>query len=93
MAILLGELASSHRSLPLKIDKVSKHDFIEDTDMERLESLRKIVSDGGYAVPAEELAAKLVDYMFQLSNSHLEMGAADGLEITPCSEVRASKTP
>jgi Anti-sigma-28 factor, FlgM len=40
-----------------------------DVDTEKLGRLKKAVSDGSYVIPAEEVAAKLVDYMLQLWDS------------------------
>jgi hypothetical protein len=40
-------------------------DQISDTDMKKVEVLKKAVSEGIYAVPAEDLAPKLMESMFR----------------------------
>jgi Anti-sigma-28 factor, FlgM len=38
---------------------------ISDTDMKKVEALKKAVSEGTYTVPAEDLAPKLMESMFR----------------------------
>jgi Anti-sigma-28 factor, FlgM len=47
-------------------DDVHLNKSIDDVDTKKLDRLKKAVSDGVYVVPAEKVAAKLVDYMLQL---------------------------
>jgi hypothetical protein len=54
----------NHRSLNLKRDSVNLN-HLQEIDMKKVEALKKAVSDGTYAVPAEDLAPKLMESMFQ----------------------------
>ena len=57
---------------------------IPDTDMMKVEALKKAVSEGNYAIPAEDLAPKLMESLFRntildeapngVSGSQLEAG-------------------
>jgi Anti-sigma-28 factor, FlgM len=38
---------------------------IPDTDMKRVEALKKAISEGNYTVPAEDLAPKLLESVFR----------------------------
>ena len=51
-------------------DDLGPHEFIETTDMKRLEKIKKTVSNGTYAVPVEELAPRLMRHMLQVSTFH-----------------------
>jgi hypothetical protein len=54
----------------LDTDDLGPHEFIETTDMKRLEKIKKTVSNGTYAVPVEELAPRLMRHMLQVSTFH-----------------------
>jgi Anti-sigma-28 factor, FlgM len=53
---------------------------IEDMDPQKLERLRKTVSDGTYSVRAEDVARKLVDYMLPHSQQAPIEGSTPELE-------------
>jgi hypothetical protein len=71
---------------------------IEDMDRQKLERLRKKVSDGTYSVRAEDVARKLVDYMLphsqqvpiERSTPRLEPEERNGLAIILPSVLRSS---
>jgi hypothetical protein len=44
-----------------------KHNLkqIPDTDMKKVEALKKVISDGNYTVPAEDLVPKLMESVFR----------------------------
>jgi hypothetical protein len=50
-------------------DDVRSHKSLEDVDTNNLDRLKNAVGDGTYVVAAEEVAARLVDYMLQLWDS------------------------
>jgi Anti-sigma-28 factor, FlgM len=78
---------------------------LQEIDMKKVEALKKAVSEGTYAVPAEDLAPKLMEAMFQntildevpnrASGTQLEADRfnpsnSDGLEI-PGGEIVSRK--
>jgi hypothetical protein len=54
----------NHWSLSLKPDSLDVND-LQEIDMKKIEALKKAVSAGTYTVPAEDLAPKLMESMFQ----------------------------
>jgi hypothetical protein len=70
---------------------------IEDMDRQKLERLRKKVSDGTYSVRAEDVARKLMDYMLphpqqvpiERSTPRLKPEQRNGMTITLPSGLRS----
>jgi hypothetical protein len=54
----------NHRSLSVKLDDYDLKQ-IPDADTKKVEALKKLISDGDYTVPAEDLAPKLMEAMFR----------------------------
>jgi hypothetical protein len=52
----------------LNIDDPDPCHFLSDIDTKKVETLRKAVSDGAYAVRAEDVAPKLMQYMLRNTN-------------------------
>jgi PAS domain S-box-containing protein len=65
---------------------------IPDTDMRKVEALKKAVSEGTYAVPAEDLATKLMESMFRNTILDESPNRASGsqLEANDLSEEKAT---
>jgi hypothetical protein len=70
---------------------------VEDMDPQKLERLRKTVSDGTYSVRAEDVARKLLDYMLPHSrqvpietSTALEPEEPNGVTIILPSVLRSS---
>jgi anti-sigma28 factor (negative regulator of flagellin synthesis) len=61
----------NHRSLSLKPDSLDLN-HVQEIDMKRVSALKKAVSEGTYAVPAEDLVPKLMESMFR--NTILDEG-------------------
>jgi hypothetical protein len=59
-----GRFKYNHRSLNVKPDSFDLSQM-SDMDMKKVEALKRAVSDGTYAVAAEDLAPKLMESMFQ----------------------------
>jgi Anti-sigma-28 factor, FlgM len=82
-------------------DDVRSHKTLEDMDTNNLDRLKNAVGDGTYVVAAEEVAARLVDYMLQLWDSkeiplnalttELESGVWDELGSKAPSARRSSR--
>jgi hypothetical protein len=82
-------------------DDVRSHKSLEDVDSNNLDRLKNAVGDGTYVVAAEEVAARLVDYMLQLWDSkeiplnalttELESGVWDELGSKAPSARRSSR--
>jgi hypothetical protein len=62
-------------------------------DMKRLEKLKKAVSNGTYAVRAEELAPKLMQYMLQASIFHETSIEASTSRLEPEGQLKAIAQP
>jgi hypothetical protein len=75
-------------------------DSIDDMDTQRLECLRKAVSDGTYSVRAEDVARKLVDYMLphsqqvpsERSTPWSEPEERNGLTTVPPSMLKSTRS-
>jgi Anti-sigma-28 factor, FlgM len=84
----------------LEKDHLGSPDLIEAVNLKKLENLKDAVSNGTYAVRAEDLAPKLLEHLFQFllspgapiedSSSRLE-SEADGGSTSPAA-VMPSKT-
>jgi Anti-sigma-28 factor, FlgM len=55
---------NNERRLSLKHDNLDPNQILE-TNMKKVEALKNALSEGTYAVPAEDLAPKLMESMFQ----------------------------
>jgi hypothetical protein len=60
---------------------------ISDTDMKKVEALKKAVSEGTYTVPAEDLVAKLVESMFRSTNLDGAPNGASGSQLEADDQV------
>ncbi len=96
-----AELDHYALELTLKEDYLLKLlNSIDGMDRQKLERLRKAVSDGTYSVRAEDLAQKLVDYMgldpqqvpIQSSTPQLEPETRNAQEIVLPSIARSSRS-
>lgn len=100
-AMSSAELDHYALELTLKEDYLLKLlNSIDGMDRQKLERLRKAVSDGTYSVRAEDLAQKLVDYMgldpqqvpIQSSTPQLEPETRNAQEIVLPSIARSSRS-
>jgi hypothetical protein len=70
----------------LKPDSLEVND-LQDTDMKKVEALKKAVSEGTYTVPTEALVAKLMESMFRNINLDEAPNGASGSQLEADDQV------
>jgi hypothetical protein len=82
-------LNQSRGDLDLTNENLKLQHFLSEIDLKKIEALRRAISDGTYAVRAEDLAPKIMQHMSQNSILDEASTTASASSLEPKDQVKS----